>query len=884
MEPDVIRRADNLLYILNQYRGLTIVDLDSEELLSQSATVGYPRDLYLIDNTAYVLVSYAQDVRWDEKGRYQVSYGSRLYVFDVSDPEAVRLIGSQRFEGDLIDSRLVGTILYAVCSNYTWYYPLYTDETIATESTDKSYGDTWAISLNTADPENITTVNKVQFEGYGNLIQATNKAIFCATNDWNEDSTWITYVDIDDPDGKIEVRGTALVKGQLADRFKMDAWNDVLRVVSNTGWRDRRTLITTFDLKDPDTFQQIGYKELESATGDTTYATRFDGDRAYIVTYLTVDPLYVVDLKDPYKPDVLGELEIPGWSTHIEPRGDRLIALGVDDTDGRRKVMVSLFDVADPEDPQRLDWVSFGDDWSWSTAYEDVKAFAILGDMILVPFSGWNSGSGGYDRVQFVSCDQDSLEAHNYVDLQGSAIRSITYDGLYFTITQEQLAVINADNPKEPEIINHLALAENVVDAIPLEEGWIAEVICRYDSADSIVRAVNDEIGYGTPVTLKTSSISESFLWKDKLILVASGYDYYPEYTSFYRVFIVDFSNPAHPLLEKDIAVKLDPWYYYGWMDYDYDYDYARPGSDKMIRPYYPYYYYYDNATTAFLVGDHVVLRGMASHFDLYLGGSSAYQGLALLNLNDPESPQYLGLADTEITDINSDGYLLYLTSRKSLTTTSGQHGLCAYYLSTLNPATLERTQSVNVPGIFQHRVPGSSTLILKDSQYRQDGSVKEILRSGLLSKTQFELQDSINLPFNNTQLIASGDFICYTGYLYSYYQDDIRDTLQSTDDAAELLPQNGYILGGAFVNERGEFSSHARKNVGEVWCTLLGAHKGSAFLSVSGAAAAQWNFNTEEPKQDSLIPVMGYPTKIRFGKDQALIPLGYGGVATFPL
>ena len=68
VEPDVIRRAGNLLYILNQHRGLIIADLDGQRTLSQTPTFGYPRDLYLVGNKAYVLVSYAQDVRLDEKG------------------------------------------------------------------------------------------------------------------------------------------------------------------------------------------------------------------------------------------------------------------------------------------------------------------------------------------------------------------------------------------------------------------------------------------------------------------------------------------------------------------------------------------------------------------------------------------------------------------------------------------------------------------------------------------------------------------------------------------------------------------------------------------------------------------------------------------------
>ena len=37
-----------------------------------------------------------------------------------------------------------------------------------------------------------------------------------------------------------------------------------------------------------------------------------------------------------------------------------------------------------------------GAGWSWSTAYADVRAFTILGELILVPFSSWDE-QGNFD-------------------------------------------------------------------------------------------------------------------------------------------------------------------------------------------------------------------------------------------------------------------------------------------------------------------------------------------------------------------------------------------------------------------------------------------------------------------------------------------------------
>ena len=53
----------------------------------------------------------------------------------------------------------------------------------------------------------------------------------------------------------------------------------------------------------------------------------------------------------------MGELEIPGWVYHMEPRGDRVYALGYDDAAEGRGMTVSIFDVSDMTTPTMLDRV-----------------------------------------------------------------------------------------------------------------------------------------------------------------------------------------------------------------------------------------------------------------------------------------------------------------------------------------------------------------------------------------------------------------------------------------------------------------------------------------------------------------------------------------------
>ena len=68
--------------------------------------------------------------------------------------------------------------------------------------------------------------------------------------------------------------------------------------------------------------------------GERVFAVRFMGDTGYVVTFRQVDPLYTLDLSQPARPRVLGELKIRGYSSYLHPVGpDRLLGVGQDATD-----------------------------------------------------------------------------------------------------------------------------------------------------------------------------------------------------------------------------------------------------------------------------------------------------------------------------------------------------------------------------------------------------------------------------------------------------------------------------------------------------------------------------------------------------------------------
>jgi len=90
------------------------------------------------------------------------------------------------------------------------------------------------------------------------------------------------------------------------------------------------------------------------APGETIYAVRFLAARAYMVTYRTVDPLYVIDLADATNPTMLGYLKMPGYSDYLHPfNGTHVLGLGRGGTDAGavEGVKLALFDATDVASP-----------------------------------------------------------------------------------------------------------------------------------------------------------------------------------------------------------------------------------------------------------------------------------------------------------------------------------------------------------------------------------------------------------------------------------------------------------------------------------------------------------------------------------------------------
>lgn len=144
-------------------------------------------------------------------------------------------------------------------------------------------------------------------------------------------------------------------------------------------------------------------------SGEQIYATRFLGDRGYVVTFRQIDPLFVVDLADPAKPTIAGELKVPGYSNFLFPLPDHhLLALGQDaDSNGFvQGLALQIFDVRDPNAPSLAHKYTFPQPGGSDASY-DHRAITFHPDqnLIALPFQDYQTGQSTLEVFRFSTSD-----------------------------------------------------------------------------------------------------------------------------------------------------------------------------------------------------------------------------------------------------------------------------------------------------------------------------------------------------------------------------------------------------------------------------------------------------------------------------------------------
>jgi uncharacterized secreted protein with C-terminal beta-propeller domain len=202
--------------------------------------------------------------------------------------------------------------------------------------------------------------------------------------------------------GKLDYTGKGQVPGSILNQFSMDESEGFFRIATTKGSlfeEGEYTSKNNLYVMDPD-LEICGRLE-DVAPGEKIYSVRFMGDRAYMVTFKKVDPLFVIDLKDAKNPTILGALKIPGYSDYLHPYDENhIIGFGKDtielSNEGTWKkdgttayyqgMKIALFDVSDVNNPKEKFKEIIGDRGTDSELLSDHKALLFSQDKELMAF------------------------------------------------------------------------------------------------------------------------------------------------------------------------------------------------------------------------------------------------------------------------------------------------------------------------------------------------------------------------------------------------------------------------------------------------------------------------------------------------------------------
>jgi uncharacterized secreted protein with C-terminal beta-propeller domain len=225
------------------------------------------------------------------------------------------------------------------------------------------------------DRDGVMAGAQVVYGSAGSLYVASRRyerAVELGTDTSADVTTEIHRFDISHPDHTV-YKASGRVPGFVLNSYALSEYKGDLRVATTeeAPWSsvDDSSSRLTVLRQDGAALKAVGAVG-GLGKGQRIYAVRFLGDKAFVVTFRQIDPLYALDLSQPTAPKVRGALELPGYSAYLHPITDDVL-LGI----GREGagVKASLFDVSDLAAPKQVASLALGQ--GQSTAEFDPHAF-----------------------------------------------------------------------------------------------------------------------------------------------------------------------------------------------------------------------------------------------------------------------------------------------------------------------------------------------------------------------------------------------------------------------------------------------------------------------------------------------------------------------------
>lgn len=438
-EADIVKTDGTYIYYLTNEK-LTIINTENASQMKEMSTIKFdetftPEELFLnndkiiVIGTRYEYDKTERKIGIDEDYLYP-NYMDKTYtsakLYNVKDKINPTLERTVEVEGDYLTARMIGSNVYIASNKYMYYAyicnmykstelneddfkPHYLDTATSNETKSINFDciyyipefeDTNYLNIVAFNITNNQEANVESYLGAGEEIYASKENLYVTKTKYNYErknktsiTTEIYKFNLNNANCTFAKAGD--VPGSVLNQFSMDECNGYFRIATtdSTSWNSESNTNNLYVLNE--NLETIGKIE-GLAKGERIYSVRFMGNRAYMVTFVETDPLFVIDLSNPTTPTVLGELKIPGYSKYLHPYDEtHLIGIG-EDTEvvnygyGDRVVTngmkMAMFDVTDPNNPQELYNVKIGEKGTYSELLYNHKALLFSKEKNIIAF------------------------------------------------------------------------------------------------------------------------------------------------------------------------------------------------------------------------------------------------------------------------------------------------------------------------------------------------------------------------------------------------------------------------------------------------------------------------------------------------------------------
>lgn len=375
---------------------------------------------------------------------------TQIQVYSIVDRRNPEFEGRLIQDGYYNTSRKIGDVVYLftqyhmtsdvvgyVEKEYTSVIPKVNGEKVAAGEIylPESSGESGILvsSLDVNKPDKVLD-SKLVISGYAQTY-ISKDALYLYEEDY--DGAMITNIAkfaLDE--GRISGVAATAVRGYVRDTFAINASDGYLRVLTTDySTEDEVNALYILDENLKLTGQLTGI-----APGEEIYAARFMGNTGYFVTYRNTDPLFTVDLSDPAKPEIIGELKVTGFSEYLHFWDDtHLLGIGYESdekTGNIENIKISMFNIENPGEVTEEAKLVLKD-VDYSEALYDYKSVIISKDKNLIGLVCEDySGSGIKQTYQIYSYENGAFKKQaeipgingaNYENVRGMHSGNVFY-------------------------------------------------------------------------------------------------------------------------------------------------------------------------------------------------------------------------------------------------------------------------------------------------------------------------------------------------------------------------------------------------------------------------------------------------------------------------